>query len=77
MEGARWRLAVSSLRAAAGGTAGGLNGAAFLNAMMVHDDGASDTLTGSPTSLDWFFASALGQDLVKNWRTGEVITSIN
>jgi hypothetical protein len=59
---------------AGGGTAGGLNGSAFLNSQTVHDNGVSDTLFGDPTAPDWFFAG--GSDVVKQLRTGEVTTGI-
>ena len=59
-----------------GSLAGGLNGSSYLNPATVHDDGAPDTLSGSLSSLDWFFASSSNQDTVKNSRIGEVITLI-
>jgi Ca2+-binding RTX toxin-like protein len=40
------------------GTAGGLNGTAFLSASTVHNDGVKDVLTGGKDS-DWFVVSAL------------------
>jgi Ca2+-binding RTX toxin-like protein len=44
---------------AAGGAAGGLNGAYFLNDQTTHDDGAADLLTGSAGS-DFFLFNADG-----------------
>jgi hypothetical protein len=58
-----------------GGAAGGLNGSFFLNPTTVHDDGAADLLAGGG-GMDWFFASAAGQDLLLNRRKGEVVTLI-
>jgi Ca2+-binding RTX toxin-like protein len=54
---------------------GGLNGAYFLNTNTVHDDGSVDTLDGG-AGMDWFFASALGQDVLTGRRRGEVITKV-
>jgi len=34
---------------------GGLNAPYYLNSSTVHDDGATDTLTGGP-GMDWFWA---------------------
>jgi hypothetical protein len=57
-----------------GGTSGGLNGSAYLNALTVHDDGAGDYLIGNPFSMDWFFAGAV--DVLLNTHPGEVITRV-
>jgi Ca2+-binding RTX toxin-like protein len=57
---------------------GGLNGSTVLNAStIVEDSTAIDTFVGaaSPT-LDWFITDALVNDVVKNTRSGEVITKI-
>jgi Ca2+-binding RTX toxin-like protein len=57
---------------------GGLNGSVVLNAStIVEDSTAIDTLVGaaSPT-LDWFLIDTLVNDVVKNTRSGEVITKI-
>ena len=56
----------------------GLNGLAFLNSTTVHEDGTSDTLTGSLTSLDWFFALLAGaeQDVIKKQQLGEILTGL-
>jgi hypothetical protein len=59
----------------AGGTSAGKNGSYDLNGTTVHSSGARYTLSGAPSPLlDWFFASSL--DLVKNQRSGEVVTRI-
>jgi hypothetical protein len=52
----------------------GLNGSAYLSAATVPDDGASDALLGGE-GLDWFFASAVGQDFIQKQR-GDVVTLI-
>jgi hypothetical protein len=60
---------------AGGGTSGGLNGSSYLNSSMVHSSTASETLFGAPSPvLEWFFASSL--DVLKNRRSGEVVTPI-
>jgi hypothetical protein len=60
----------------AGGTAGGENGSYYLNGMTVHGSGVSDILSGASGSLlDWFLAS--GPDVLKNKRTGEVVTTLS
>jgi hypothetical protein len=59
----------------AGGTAGGLNGSAYLNGGTVHASAVSDTLFGAPSPiLDWFLAGSL--DVLKIRRDGEVVTTI-
>jgi uncharacterized protein YcfJ len=57
---------------------GGLNGSVVLNAStIVEDSTASDTLVGAASpALDWFLTDALANDVVKNTRSGEVITKI-
>jgi hypothetical protein len=52
---------------------GTYGGTYFLNGATVHDDGVLDTLTGSQTSLDWFFA---GPQESPNRRNGDVVTPI-
>jgi PKD domain len=59
-----------------GTLAGGLNGSWYLNSSTVHGDGAANALTGSAVAMDWFFVNISGQDTIKNWRTGEVITNV-
>jgi hypothetical protein len=54
------------------GTAGGLNGTAFLNAATVHNDGVKDVLTGGK-DLDWFVVSALD---LSDAKTDETKTTI-
>jgi hypothetical protein len=55
---------------------GGLNGSYLLNASTVHDNGKADTLIGTKGSaLDWFFAGAT--DIIKNQKSGEVVTLIS
>ncbi len=60
----------------AGGTAGGANGAFYLNPSTVHDDGAADVLDGGG-GQDWFFASVAGQDLLRHKQKGEVVTEVS
>src|SRR5205823_4848656 len=50
---------------------GGLNGAFLLNSSSVHDDAASDQLTGS-SSRDWFFqrASGASKDKITDFSSG-------
>jgi hypothetical protein len=57
-----------------GSLAGGLNGSSYLNPATVHAAAGADTLMGSLNSLDWFFASNL--DVLKNQRSGEIVTPI-
>jgi hypothetical protein len=54
----------------------GPNGSWSLNATTMHDDAAADTLTGSAVAFDWFVVGPGSQDTLKNWRTGEVITTV-
>jgi hypothetical protein len=61
-----------------GSVGGGQNGSSFLDATTVHDDGAVDTLIGTTGSaLDWFFAGTGGPDVVRNRRTGEIVTPVS
>ncbi len=57
---------------------GGLNGSTVLNASTVVEDATViDTLVGATNSaLDWFIVDALAKDVVKNARSGEVLTTI-
>jgi Ca2+-binding RTX toxin-like protein len=57
---------------------GGLNGSVVLNAStIVEDSTAIDTLVGAASpALDWFIIDALAKDIVKNARSGEVITTL-
>jgi len=45
---------------------------------MVHDDATSDTLTGNPAALDWFFAALVGTNLdtLKEKTLDEIITEL-
>jgi hypothetical protein len=61
---------------AAGGTAGGLNGSYYLNPTTVYDDRASNVLAGL-NGMDWFFASAAGQDFLTKKRRSDVVTAIS
>jgi VCBS repeat-containing protein len=56
---------------------GGLNGAFFLTAATVHDDGATDQLYGNGGN-DWFFALTTGAnaDRLRDAVNGEVITHL-
>ena len=49
----------------------------MLTVATVQDDAAADTLFGDG-GLDWFFARRTGpnSDTVKNWTSGEVLTSL-
>jgi hypothetical protein len=60
-----------------GSVAGGLNGPYVLTAKTVQDGAAPDTLLGG-AGLDWFFARLTGpnSDTIKDWTSGEVITSL-
>ena len=55
---------------------GGLNGGLLLTANTVHDDAASDQLSGGAGS-DWFFALLGGtnKDVIKDW-ANEVVTGL-
>ena len=55
---------------------GGLNGGLLLTASTVHDDAASDTLSGG-AGMDWFFAllSGTNKDVIKDWAS-EVVTGL-
>jgi hypothetical protein len=55
---------------------GGLNGGLLLTANTVHDDAASDQLSGG-AGMDWFFArlSGTNKDVIKDW-ANEVVTGL-
>ena len=55
---------------------GGQSGGLLLTGNTVHDDAASDTLTGG-AGMDWFFALLSGpnKDVIKDW-AGEVVTGL-
>ena len=55
---------------------GGLNSSLLLTASTVHDDAASDQLTGG-AGMDWFFAllSGTNKDVIKDWAS-EVVTGL-
>jgi hypothetical protein len=69
----------------AGGTSGGLNGSSYLNGTTVHDNQKQDILVGAAkksSALDWFFANTISSnalivDILKNQKTGEVVTQIS
>jgi RHS repeat-associated protein len=54
-----------------GSTPGARNGAFFLTAATVHDNGVTDLLVGGD-GLDWFFAGA--QDRLKKRHDGDIVT---
>jgi hypothetical protein len=56
-----------------GTKSGGLNGAYFLNASTVHDDGQANVLWGG-CRRDWFFAGAT--DKLKNHHRNEIVTKV-
>jgi hypothetical protein len=55
----------------------GLNGSYLLNASTVFDNGVVDLLDGG-AGMDWFLVGTSGKnkDMIKNERSGEVVTSI-
>lgn len=61
-----------------GSLAGGLNGAYYLNATTVHDDGTTDYLYGRSNALDWFLVNRDGPnaDHLHHVRHHDVVTEV-